>query len=89
MVIHNKHYFRKMARLDKEREQILQPERIDFAKQKLTEKGFEIHFEVKTELRFNYKGNEIKFYPYSGWFSGKGINDGRGIKNLLKQLKND
>ena len=38
-------------------------------------------------LEFKYKGNTIKFYPYSGWHSGKGIKDGRGFQNLIKQLE--
>jgi len=25
-------------------------------------------------------------WPYTGWFSGKGVKDGRGIKKLLKQI---
>lgn len=89
MGVLNKHYFnrQKMGRLDKDKENRLQPERLNFAKNKLTKLGFEIHFESKTELRFDYNGNEIKFFPYSGWHTGKGIKDGRGINNLLNQLK--
>jgi hypothetical protein len=34
-----------------------------------------------------YKENEITYFPYSGWASGKGITDGRGLANLIKQIK--
>ena len=38
-------------------------------------------------LEFQYKGNTVRIFPYKGWFTGKGIKDGRGIANLLKQIK--
>ncbi len=74
-----------MARLNIERQKKLEPERISYAKVKLERLGYEVT-ESNTELRFIYKGNIIKFFPYSGWHSGKGIKDGRGLDNLLKQL---
>ena len=37
-------------------------------------------------LEFLYKGNTIRIFPYKGWFTGKGIKDGRGIAKLLKQI---
>lgn len=37
-------------------------------------------------IKFKYNGNEVTFYPYKGWFSGKGLKAGRGIDNLIKQL---
>lgn len=63
-----------------------QPKRLEFAYEELNKRGFEIHYHSDTTLKFMYKGNEISVFPYSGWFSGKGIKDGRGIHNLLKQL---
>ncbi len=38
-------------------------------------------------IEFDFNGSKIKFYPYSGWATGKTIKDGRGLENLLKQLK--
>ncbi len=74
-------------RLDQEREKELQPKRIDYAIEQLKKYDCAIAIVSKTHIEFFYGKNLIKFYPYSGWFSGKGIKDGRGIKNLLKQLK--
>ena len=37
-------------------------------------------------LTFTHKGHVVRLYPYKGWFTGKTVKDGRGIKNLLKQL---
>lgn len=38
-------------------------------------------------IEFEYKGHIVKYFPYSGWATGKTIKDGRGLDNLLKQLK--
>ena len=73
-------------RLNIERQKELEPKRIAYAKKEIERLGYEVT-ESNTELRFIYKGNTIKFFPYSGRHSGKGINDGRGLDNLLKQLK--
>lgn len=73
-------------RLDEERQERLQPKRIDFAIAELRGAGYDIIYNDGTEIRFEYKGNVIKVWPYSGWFSGKGIKDGRGIYNLLNQI---
>lgn len=75
-----------MSRLDTERQQKLEPKRIDFAKNKIKELGFEITYECDSRLDFMFKGHLIKFYPYSGWHTGKTIMDGRGINNLVTQL---
>lgn len=76
-----------MARQDKEREAKLQPKRIENAKTELAKLNIEIIFEDETTLQFMFNGAKITLFPYSGWFSGKGIKDGRGIFNLIKQLK--
>lgn len=73
-------------RLNQEREKQLQPERIKTAKSRITRLGFVINFEDDTTLKFQYLGNTITFFPYSGWFSGKGVEAGRGIDNLIKQI---
>lgn len=74
------------SRLNQEREADLQPQRLDHAKKKLSALGYELTVN-RTTISFLFKGNNIMFFPYSGWFSGKGIKDGRGLKNLLKQLQ--
>lgn len=76
-----------MARLNKEVQDKLEPHRINFAVQKLTEKGITITSKDSTKITFDWNGNKITFFPYSGWHTGKGIKDGRGINNLLNQLK--
>ena len=76
-----------MARLDQERQAELEPMRIRFAKNKLSELGYEIVGESDNCIQFIYNGSKISFFPYSGWYTGKGIGSGRGINKLMKQLK--
>lgn len=76
-----------MPRLDIEREEQLTPKRLYYAFLEIG-KCKEVSDVVVGEklVEFMYKGEIIRFYPYSGWASGKSIKDGRGIENLLKQL---
>ena len=75
-----------MSRLNKERQSELEPKRLEYAKKCITDLGYEITFEVNTALHFIYKGETVKFFPYSGWHTGKSIKDGRGLQNLLNQI---
>lgn len=76
-------------RLDQEREARLQPVRMESCKQKLESLGFEVEVRGSNQLEFVYNGNVIRFWPYSGWHTGRGIQDGRGFKRLLKQIEED
>lgn len=58
-----------------------------YAKQKILSAGCQIVFTNETTIRFIFNGHEITMYPYTGWHTGKGIKDGRGIENLIKQIK--
>lgn len=73
-------------RVDQDREKRLQPSRLQTAKDEITALGLPITFEDGTRLEFTFKGETIKYFPYSGWASGKGIKDGRGLRPLIKQL---
>lgn len=74
-------------RLDQEIEARLQPKRIVTAKQEITKLGFEIIKETSTAIQFVFKGSVVTYFPYSGWASGKSIQDGRGLENLLNQIR--
>jgi len=75
-----------MARLDLARQQKLEPKRFKKAINKIKELGYVIKIENDNCISFEFKKNKILYYPYSGWATGKGINDSRGLKNLLKQI---
>lgn len=76
-----------MARLNIERQKELEPSRMDHAKCQIEKFGYSIIEQTNTTLKFEYKGNVITLFPYSGWFTGKGIKDGRGINKLIKQIR--
>lgn len=73
-------------RLDQAREAEFQPKRIEYAVNALIRLGYEITYKDKTRIEFYHDNKKVTFYPYSGWHTGAGIKDGRGIENLLKQL---
>lgn len=75
-----------MSRLNIDRQNKLEPIRLEYAVKKITELGIEITFMNNNVIEFEFKGNRVRFYPYSGWATGKSIKDGRGLDNLLKQL---
>jgi hypothetical protein len=60
---------------------------METAKRKISELGFDILNENETDFQFLFNGNLITYFPYSGWHSGKGIKDGRGLEKLLKQIR--
>ncbi|GAA4338623.1 hypothetical protein GCM10023149_48720 [Mucilaginibacter gynuensis] len=72
---------------DAKRQAELEPKRTKTAIDTLTEMGYEVSIISSFEINFTHKGEVIKYYPYSGWASGKTIKDGRGFKNLIEQLK--
>jgi len=76
-----------MSRLNTDRQQELEPIRIQFAKESIDKLGYAIIYEDKTKIQFKFKGETITLFPYSGWHTGKSIADGRGIEKLLKQIK--
>jgi len=76
-------------RLNDQRQSELEPKRIKSCLAKLHSLGYENVEQSDCELLIRLdNGNNIKFFPYSGWYSGKKpIGSGRGFNNLLKALK--
>lgn len=75
-----------MGRLDKDRQARIEPERVQYAKQKIKDLGIDITFESSTRIEFQFNGSLVKFFPYSGWHTGKTIKDGRGLSALIRQI---
>lgn len=76
-----------MSRLDPERAKEPTPKRMEYALVQLDKAGI-LEFECTDKtIKFNHKGHTVTLYAFSGWFTGKSIKDGRGIDNLLNQLK--
>ena len=76
-----------MSRLDEERQLKYEQQRIDQAAKKIFQSGCEILEQTNRSVTFLYKDQVCRIWPYSGWHTGKSITDGRGLRNLLKQLK--
>jgi hypothetical protein len=75
-----------MARLNIDRQIDLEPKRIELAKKEIEKLGYTITYQCDTRIDFTFMGHSVMFFPYSGWHSGASIKDGRGLKNLLKQI---
>lgn len=73
-------------RLDQEREERLQPQRMESCQEELERLGYTVTSDNYSTLKFEYNGNTITLWPYSGWFSGKGVQQGRGFVKLLRQI---
>lgn len=76
-------------RLDIEKQKELEPKRMEYAMKELTKIGIAPLIISNKRIEFEFKGESVMLYPYSGWFTGKSVQDGRGIEKLLKQLKNN
>lgn len=74
-------------RLDIERQNKLEPIRLRTAINEIQKLGLTILNCTDKMIEFEYKEHSIKYFPYSVWATGKTIQDGRGLKNLIKQLK--
>ena len=75
-----------MPRLDQERQNRLEPKRIAKAVEELKKMGMGPKVDGK-KVVFQFRGSTIQYFPYSGWATGKTIKDGRGLNNLLDQIK--
>lgn len=77
-----------MARLNKRRQEELEPKRFQNAWESILAYGYSVNCVNDPKvIEFTFKGENVKFYPYTGWATGKSIKDGRGLQNLLKQIK--
>lgn len=74
-------------RLDQDRQRRLEPKRVAFAVDQLRRLGIEPESVSDTTVRFVWRGSPVVLFPYSGWHSGRTIRDGRGLDNLLRQLR--
>lgn len=72
---------------ERNRVNIIQSKRTDYAEMEIEDLGYKVTRVDDNLITFKYKGKTIQFFPYTGWASGRGIKDCRGIKNLIKQIK--
>jgi hypothetical protein len=75
-----------MARQNIERQNKLEPKRMQYAIDQIVNLGYEIIYKDETKLKFEFMGGVVTLFPYSGWHTGKTIKDGRGLEKLIKQI---
>lgn len=75
-----------MGRLDQERQQRLEPRRMETAMETLQSMGYTPESDGNC-ISFTHKDSPVKYFPYTGWATGKTIKDGRGLNWLVDQLK--
>lgn len=75
-----------MNEVRKRNREIRQKPRVDYAIRKIRECGYDVEKVSDSTIRFQYNGSPVTVFPYTGWFTGKSVKDGRGINNLLKQI---
>lgn len=68
----------------KEREAI-EPTRFEYAVDTLMDAGHRVGRNPKDGKSF-IVNETITIWPYTGWWSGKGVGSGRGVHNLVKAL---
>lgn len=81
-MIHEEIVTYEVAKLAKEKERLV------YAANKITELGYSCKWDEQSKcILLVFRSNVVRFYPYTGWFSGVTVTDGRGLNNLLKQIK--
>jgi hypothetical protein len=60
--------------------------RLYYAKKRLKDLNIEIVFESDNRIDFMHNGKTCSIYPYTGFFTGPTIKDGRGVEKLIEQL---
>lgn len=55
----------------------------------LAEAGIDVHYHDYSMIKFMHKAREITYFPLKEWATGATIKDGRGFKNLIKQVKKE
>lgn len=77
------------SNISNERRERLEPGRMTNAKNAFRERSIPfVQLDEKT-LEFEFGGHVNTYFVYTGWATGKGITDGRGLKKLLKQFENE
>ena len=73
----------KSAEWKRRRAEVL-PGRLDYAKKRFAEEGIPQVQETDLSLVVRVRCHNVTYYPFTGWYDGKGIGGGgRGLENLI------
>ena len=83
--------FDAMKEQHEERRKALEPNRVQYATDLLIEAMYAVAWHAGEKAIYIYRRNGrknyiAKIYPYTGWWTGKGIGSGRGLHKLIKKL---
>lgn len=78
--------FRFMKEHKLKERQAIEPNRFEYAIDKLMEAGHRVGKNPE-DSRSIIVNKYVRFWPFTGWYSGKGIGSGRGIHELIKKLE--
>ena len=78
--------FRFMKEHRQEQRQRVEPMRLEHAQRRLQDEGYTVTTSLK-DSKALMVDDYVTFWPFSGWYSGKGIGSGRGLNHLIKSLK--
>ena len=74
--------------IEKEEEKPREPISAKACIEQLANNGFRAWYDAKRyAVSFFFRGERYLFFPKSGYFSGKGIENGYGLKNMIEQIK--
>lgn len=74
-----------MKKVRKEERAKVEPTRFEYATDLIMNAGHRVSLDAKDD-KVLVINDSIKLWPYTGWWSGKGIGSGRGVHNLIKKL---
>lgn len=77
--------FKFMKEQRKKEREAKEPNRFQYATDKIMEAGHRVGRVADDDKALMINGY-IKLWPYTGWWSGKGIGNGRGVHNLIKKI---
>ena len=62
------------------------PGRADYTKRRLREIGITRIIEEGYVLIIEHRGRKIRYSPFTGGYTGKGVKSGKGLENLIREL---
>lgn len=76
----------------KQRRKALEPSRVQYGIDLLIEAMYAVAWDDRERAVYIYNRNDrknhiAKLYPYTGWWTGKGIGSGRGVHKLIEKLE--
>lgn len=76
----------RISKAMKDRRNAYKEERMIHAIKRISREGYTVRQVDDLTLLFMFHAEPVRFYPYTGWATGKSIEDGRGLQRLIDQI---